>query len=302
MFLILTNKKGGNVNGKKTKELYKYILTAFFLLLPTPTYYIKFGKGDEYLQTITSNYWHSAAVILLYFSLYILLTIFIVSVADNVKYWVISGILTTVLLCVGCIITPRFFETIVEPSFPLSEGRTMLLISWSIADAPAVLKTAVWGAEKVVFGALYMIVYKLVNKLKNKQCAVKLKKEFIIFGIASVFSSLMVAAYCSFDYISSADTLNIIDVFSIIISPVACLIIIVFLLKIFTLILLSYSIGADKLILVGCFVSLLLSAFFATDFFVCRKIKNKPKIVFVIKTVGTIVLFCLYSFVVFCLF
>lgn len=178
----------------------------------------------------------------------------------------------------------------------------MLLISWSIADAPAVLKTAVWGAEKVVFGALYMIVYKLVNKLKNKQCAVKLKKEFIIFGIASVFSSLMVAAYCSFDYISSADTLNIIDVFSIIISPVACLIIIVFLLKIFTLILLSYSIGADKLILVGCFVSLLLSAFFATDFFVCRKIKNKPKIVFVIKTVGTIVLFCLYSFVVFCLF
>jgi len=201
---------------KKAYDLSKYIMTMLFMLLPTPIYMC---LENESFQKIETTNWVTVAAI----SLYLLLTLFIVLVADNVKYWVISGMLTTLLLCVGCMIDPFFYKSLVVPSLPFAEGNLMTdeLFGWEL---PPVLLTIIWGAEKIVFGALYMIVYKLVNKLKNRQYVLKLKKEFKIIVIASIISILLVAICFTYDYIVTGEVFSLKDVFSTILLPFAFLI------------------------------------------------------------------------------
>ena len=64
---------------KKAYDLSKYIMTMLFMLLPTPIYMC---LENESFQKIETTNWVTVAAI----SLYLLLTLFIVLVADNVKY------------------------------------------------------------------------------------------------------------------------------------------------------------------------------------------------------------------------
>jgi len=271
---------------KKAYDLSKYIMTMLFMLLPTPIYMC---LENESFQKIETTNWVTVAAI----SLYLLLTLFIVLVADNVKYWVISGMLTTLLLCVGCMIDPFFYKSLVVPSLPFAEGNLMTdeLFGWEL---PPVLLTIIWGAEKIVFGALYMIVYKLVNKLKNRQYVLKLKKEFKIIVIASIISILLVAICFTYDYIVTGEVFSLKDVFSTILLPFAFLIYMV-LIKYIAVLLslqLNYIGWADVGALVLILVPVLL-----IGFFVWRKLEGKPKVISAVKIGGTVVLFCLYVFV-----
>lgn len=267
---------------KKAWILSKYILATLFLVLPTPIYICI----QEYYPKAKISIWFAVAITLLY----LLLTLFVISIVNKIKYWIISAATISVLLCVICLCKPDFYKIIVIPSFPLALGHWMLGFGKLFSNA--FLGTIVCYIHKVIFCATVIIV---CNCLKNpnydeKNFNSEKELRIVVYGNVIVVVSCAIVSFAT-ELMSGIDETQIVQILiETLIAPLAYLarFFVAVLFSIYALFDIMGWIGTICFVLIGglvCAVSVLL----------WRKLAGKAKAISAIKIIVITLSFCLYT-------